>query len=218
MSIPSTAYQLAVLLVLVMPGIVYSAVRSRLRGPTPDDREVGARILRAIMVSAVLDSLYLIVVGPRLVKLVDSTDPAEHIREAGVWALILIFVVPAVVAFLVNGLDWDWRNRAIPRVRRQKGYYPTPTAWDFAAPKLGDYFVRIRLSDGRFVGGWLGAKSYLSTYPESRDMYIDRQWRIDHDDGTFLGPVEGTCGVYVPLPRPPALLGDLAGLGPGADQ
>jgi hypothetical protein len=205
-SIPGTAYQLVVLLVLVMPGVVYSAVRSRLRGPTADDRDVGVRILRAMVVSAALDSLYGLILGPRLVTLAGSRNGSQtlqgfalHTRELATWAFFLLFVVPTLLACVLHGVSWRrvdrwWRWSP----RRQTGYHPTPTAWDYAAPRHGGCFVRIRLSDGRFVGGWLGENAFMATYPEARDIYIDSQWRLDHD-GTFLHRLDGTLGLHVSL-------------------
>jgi hypothetical protein len=197
MSIPGTAYQLVILLVLVLPGVVYSAMARHIRGRMPEDQDVGSLVLRSMMVSAALDSAYLIAFGPRLITLARSADPAKYAREAGLWALLLLFVVPSIVAFVFEGFDWRPEGRRLPKLK-QLGYHPTPTAWDYAAPRHGDCFVRIRLSDGKFVGGWIG-KSFVSTYPEPRDIYIGSQWYIDQDNGRFLGRIPATRGLYVAL-------------------
>lgn len=208
MSIPGTAYQLVVLLVLVMPGIVYAAARGRLRGPGPDDRDASVRVLRAMMISAALDTLYVVALGPHFLALHRDRGPragqqgwALHSRELAAWAFLLLFLLPALLAFVLHGLNWEpvkgsrWKHRA----KRHRSYHPTPTAWDYAAPPhLGGCFVRIRLVDGRFVGGWLGDNSFVSSYPEARDIFIDRQWRLDAA-GTMLRPLERTLGVYVNL-------------------
>jgi hypothetical protein len=70
MNIPGTAFQLAALFLVVMPGIVYLAVQHRFHGPTPESLQTGNRVLRAVMVSAVFDSLYLMALGPHFVWLV----------------------------------------------------------------------------------------------------------------------------------------------------
>jgi hypothetical protein len=42
--------QALTLLLAVIPGFIYQGTRSQLRGPTPDEREVGVRILRVTAV------------------------------------------------------------------------------------------------------------------------------------------------------------------------
>jgi hypothetical protein len=80
--VPGTLFQLAVLLLLVMPGVVFAAVRSRLRGPTPDDRDTGVRVLRAMMVSAALDTIYAFALGPHFVSLANDDGRWRSTRRA----------------------------------------------------------------------------------------------------------------------------------------
>ena len=46
--------------------------------------------------------------------------------------------------------------------------------------------------------GWrlVGTDSFLSGYPEPRDIFIQSQWRLS-EDGTFIEKVADTQGVYV---------------------
>ncbi|HEX6448057.1 MAG TPA: DUF6338 family protein [Trebonia sp.] len=53
--VPDTVQQLTIRLVLVLPGVFYQAVRERLRGASPAEREPQNRLLRAIGVSVILD-------------------------------------------------------------------------------------------------------------------------------------------------------------------
>jgi len=78
-------------------------------------------------------------------------------------------------------------------------YSPEPTAWDHAAPKLGGSWIRVRLGDELWAGGWISGKSYFSTYPESRDIYIEDQYRMEKD-GSFLEQVPGTRGCWMTIP------------------
>jgi hypothetical protein len=77
-------------------------------------------------------------------------------------------------------------------------YHPTPSGWDRAAPDRGSAFVRIFTEDERWVGGWLGPGSYVSTYPQPRDIFIDVEWKMS-SSGDFLEPVPDSLGVFVPL-------------------
>jgi len=205
MTVPGTVIQLALLLTLVMPGIVYAAVRHQIRGPMPEDRDVAVRVLRAMMVSAAFAFVYATVVGERLSKLVTPPTPAKpgqptgrlgtllsHPRAAGLWGLLLVFVVPTVLAVALHGFerngwnDWRWR----------RGNSPVPSAWDWASFRRAGCYVRIRLKDGRYVGGWLGREAFASMHPEPHDVFIDVQCELDAA-GNFLRPLPWAHGMFV---------------------
>jgi hypothetical protein len=209
MLIPSTLYQLTVLLLLVLPGIVYAAVRRLLKGPSPEDRDFSVRLIRAIAVSVVLDCIYMLVAGPYIVRLARErpTQPvaprgfAAHPRTSAVLALAFLVVIP-VITGLAGQLRFArrperrkpwWPLRVAPLI------HPTPSGWDRAAPLRGNCFVRVFTDDGKWVGGWVGPDAFVSMYPEPRDIFIDVEWRMS-GDGSFIEPVDDSLGLYVPLP------------------
>lgn len=187
-------------------------------GPTPEDQQFSVRFVRAVVVSVVLDALYLIAVGPEIIRLgTTNTDKrftaanfAHHPREIGLAAFLLLFLVPAVVAEMqcrvsewarghqgwVNAHVPEWLGRTLGvRARPISGI---PSAWDWVAARRGGCFVRIFTSDSRWVGGWLSDDAYLSLYPEPRDIFISVEWRMS-EEGRFLEAVGGSLGLYVPL-------------------
>jgi hypothetical protein len=89
-------------------------------------------------------------------------------------------------------------GRWVPVARRGTGYRGTPTAWDHAAPSRGGRFVRIRIGPGRWVGGWFGNDSYVSTYPEPPDIFLESQWAVD-TEGQIGERVAKTAGVWLRL-------------------
>lgn len=191
--VPSTAEQVAIVLVMLLPGVCYQAVRERLRGLLPAEKEPGNRLVRAVAVSAVLDSVYAVVAGPWLVGFVGGGRGgvlralAERPRQAGLAALLLVVAVPAAVAL---GEAW----LAARRLRAR--YDPIPTAWDALFVDRGPCFVRIRLRSGAWLGGWYGGRSNASSYPHPADLYLESQWAMT-EDGRFGARLEGTGGVYV---------------------
>ena len=206
--IPGTVQQLTILLVLVLPGVFYQAVRERLSGVRAAENEPQNRLLRAIAAGALLDAVYAVAVGPLLVQLLGGTATApftgvvQHPRLAGLAGLLLVVVVPSAVAWA----EGRWvRRRALAR------YEPTPTAWDALFHGSGSCFVRVRLKSGLWVGGWLGSNSAVSAYPQPGDLYLQTQYRMAAD-GSFVGRMPGSAGVYVKaadvevleLLRPPA--------------
>jgi hypothetical protein len=114
-------------------------------------------------------------------------------------------IVPAATAYMFH-FRTAWRDNPTDAKFRLKlkralrtTYRTTPTAWDHIARVRGSCFVRVRLADGKFIGGWASKETFVSGYPESRDIFIASQWAVD-DKGIFLHRIEGTLGVYVPLP------------------
>lgn len=190
--LPSTVQGLAILLLTALPGLVYLAVRERLLGPRPPEQELANRLLRAVAVSVALDSLYMIAVGPQLVRLLTGgagsfAGIARQPRQAGIAALVLIIAVPAAVALVEAGFL---------RRHRKARYDETPTAWDALFLRRGSCFIRARLKSGTWVGGWYGSSSNASAHPQPADLYLESQ-RHMNPDGTFGQKIRGTGGVYV---------------------
>ncbi|MDT0268241.1 DUF6338 family protein [Streptomyces sp. DSM 44915] len=190
---PSTVVQLALLALAVLPGAVYQFLRERFRGPVPGERELGERVLRALVASILLDAVYALLAGPALLRLLRGADGRgwdgvlERPRMAGLWALVLLIAVPALAAGLVS-----WRERR----RWAARFQGTPTAWDHMFRARGSCFVRIRLKDGRWVGGWYGGRSYASSYPHPPEIFLESAWRM-RADGGFERRVAHTAGLRV---------------------
>lgn len=209
--IPQTSYQLIALFTLALPGIVFGSTLQRLRGPTPEDKDASTRILRAIAVGAGFDVVYFLAFGPQIVEAVRQPDDpgemsalASHPREAALAVLLLAGVIPALTAYLIH-LQAAWRDTpegltTTKRLRKAASntYRTTPTAWDHIARARGGCFVRVRLADGSYVGGWADEETYVSGYPEPRDIFVRWQWDLD-ESGRFQHEIEGTLGIYVPL-------------------
>ncbi|MWA08614.1 DUF6338 family protein [Streptomyces sp. BA2] len=194
---PSTIGQLVALVLLLLPGLTYQFLRERWRGPVAGEAQLGERVLRAITASVALNGLYAIVAGPVLVEAwrkAERSGPsalaAEHPRAIGLWALLLFLAVPAAAAAAVS-----YRERR----RARSVYRPVPTAWDYAFGTRADSgrrFVRARLKDGTWVGGWFGTRSYASGYPQEADLYLQVSYCMGAD-GSFGPRVESTDGIYL---------------------
>jgi hypothetical protein len=193
MDAPSTVLQIVLLILFVLPGISYQFVRERLRGAVAGERQLGERALRAVTASILLDSLYAVIAGPALVRVVHRDDAAgwdavrQQPRLVGLLALVLFIVVPAAAALLVS----LWQRR-----RLAAGYRSIPTAWDHMFRRSGSCFVRARLKDGTWVGGWYGGRSYASSYPEPTEVFLESAWLMN-PDGSFASRIDGTAGLYV---------------------
>ncbi|MBH5141864.1 DUF6338 family protein [Rhodococcus erythropolis] len=163
MTLPQTLFRVVAILLLVVPGIIFTATRRFLRGLGADEKDFSVRLIHAIAASVIFDCLYLIVAGPWLVSLIaGASSPMQSAvlarpRISGLTVLILAVVIPALAAVLAH-------------VRFRKRWYPftfaerrhsTPTAWDYAATQA-DCYVRIYTSDGKWVGGYMPDKKVSS--------------------------------------------------------
>ncbi|WP_322544569.1 DUF6338 family protein [Rhodococcoides fascians] len=196
MALPESLFQLLVLLLLVVPGIVFTYVRRWLRGPSADDKDFSVRLIHAIAASVVFDSLYLVAVGPQLLQMAQglTSGQLDSPRITGLTVLTLTVIIPTLVA-LVAHLRYKKGLKLTVAERRN----PIPTAWDYAAPQRTNCYVRIKTNDGKWIGGWMPQGfGYVSTYPESRDIFIPCEFKMS-SKGEFLSPIEGSEGVYVPL-------------------
>ncbi|MGO9349547.1 MAG: DUF6338 family protein [Mycobacterium sp.] len=103
-----TGWQQALtVLLVVVPGFVYQGRLARLRGPTPEDRDLlGVRILRALAASAMFGLAYLVVLGPSLTGKVSKPRDylVAHPRIAAIALAVLVFGVPTrvVAVFLLR--------------------------------------------------------------------------------------------------------------------
>lgn len=186
--------QVALLALFVLPGITYQFLRERWRGPVPGERDLSERVLRSIAASILLNLLYLIVAGPALVRLARRVGTqgwqglTEDARQAGLLGLLLFVVVPAAAA---GGVTW-WQRRTLRSAR----YRSTPTAWDRMFENRGSCFVRVRLKDGAWAGGWYGSRSYASSYPQPPEVFLQTAWVMD-PDGRFVRPIARSAGLHV---------------------
>lgn len=191
---PSTVVQLALLVMVVLPGITYQFLREHWRGPVPGERNLGERVMRALAASVMLDAFYLIAAGPYLTRVIRGvgTDGQSYLskepRLAGLLVLGLFLAAPAAAAAGVSFLQ----RRRVRTVR----FRATPTAWDRLFQERGSCFVRLRLRDGVWIGGWYGTRSYATSYPHPTELYLESAWLM-RPDGTFHRRIEQTGGLYI---------------------
>lgn len=205
MDVPTDAFGVLALVVLVLPGIVWISVRTAVRGRRANDADVAGRVLQALAISVALDAAYLLILGPSAIRRLSAvSEPGTPgIRMTAAAVLTLGVAVPALAAYLVNGKTA--LRKVHPRAPkwcrlplRTTANQSTPNAWDWAAPNLGGRWVRIRTAEGKWVGGWFGNGSYISTYPEPHDIYVIDQHAVAKD-GTIGDLVPDSAGFWMAL-------------------
>lgn len=214
-----SGWQQALTLVAVLiPGFVFQGVQRNRLGPSPEDRELPGRLVRALALSVAFMLAYLCCLGESLTnRLVHPEQAFDDPRIVGFGGLLLVFAVPALAGHLAASFTTRarynrtgvWRTLftratgdgtltwAKALFSHETDYSPVPTAWDFATQEVAPgSFVRILNTDGTWIGGRVTQAAFFTGYPEPRDAYIDEAWSIEAD-GEFTKPLPGPTGQWV---------------------
>lgn len=212
MSVPGSLPEIIFFIILVTPGISYSLVKRLVVGWQSPDHSAASRLFDALFVSIVFDAIYVLVIfslfgwtgGNALERARDMMSTLDGGLLALALIVLLLLLVPAGLGYFVSA-----RFRIVPvhahdgkvrkRVRQINRAHATPRAWDHAAFRTREpCFVRIRMEDGRYHGGWFDTDSLVSTYPFSRDIFIAVAWNMG-EYGEFEYEVPSTRGVWIPI-------------------
>ena len=220
MSIPTTTFAVVAIVIMFVPGFVFAVIRIWQRGFRADDKGLDGRIAQALVVSVIFDSIYLLSVYwwlPPEVSVSSGRIDVLNPEALGATIFLGAIAIPAAVAWMIytpirlrlrkQPLWVDRPKRAIRwvasksplKIVRKWLFTSVPTAWDEAAADSSTRYVRILLPDKRFVGGLYGEGSYVSTYPEPRDIFIREPWLLS-DEGDFQSRIEGSLGMWLTVP------------------
>lgn len=111
---------------------------------------------------------------PILYLLVFGSDPVEHPGRYFVAAVLVLLVTPVLWPIAVVGA---LRSRRFPK-RVQIAY---PTAWDFLFDAREPVFVLVHLNNGALLAGLFGPESYVGTYPNDGEMYLEAVYGMNAD-------------------------------------
>lgn len=73
---------------------------------------------------------------------------------------------------------------------------PYPQAWDFYFACNTESWVLFHLKNGKMLGGYFGAKSFASAFPEDPTIYVEKTCSVDLN-GRFVKEIESTNGLLV---------------------
>lgn len=144
--------------------------------------------------TALLEGLFYSVVNfaiclPLLVWMTYGHNPQGH----PIWVAFGFFIV-----LLVGPILWPVffvRMMRSPRLMKNL-QLPYPTAWDAYFDKRLECFVLVHLKSGELLGGYFGAGSFASSFPNDGDIYVGAVYRID-ESGCFGEPIPFSRGFLI---------------------
>lgn len=217
MGIPEGSLAIAAFIVLALPGFIYAGVGRWARGESATDRNVGLTVARGAVFAVALTGIYLLFFGNWLYDGLGTGAATDAViitnpRLLGLAVLLFYIAVPTVASIVLHRrrIEWvspNWATDAKANAKRglrwvrlpqsKHGYNSVPSAWNHATEQNHQAWVKIKRSNGEWVGGWFTKGSFVTTYPEPRSIYIAHQFRMT-DDGNFDGedPIPG-AGVFL---------------------
>ncbi len=161
------------ILAFIVPGLIASFVRAQfITGRTPSHTEAALSYLT-------LSVIYYALALPAVDYAMSVQEPGY--RKALTW-FALVFAGPAIFG-LILGLNAQ--KELGRKLLKRIGLNPVhvmPTAWDWKFGGMKEAWVLAVLKDGTKFGGFCGAKSFMSSDPKERDLYIEQVYEIDENN------------------------------------
>lgn len=172
---------------LVVPGLIMLYIRSQFMAGQHQPRS--ETLLLYLVVSIAYYALIIPIVDLFLPQgSGESTTSVYSIlsQESGdltPWHwLLIVFVIPILVGLF---LGLNIQKNILTKFLQLIGInlvHAIPTAWDWKFGNRKAQWVLVTLNDGTQFAGFLGSKSFISTSPYERDMYIQYLYEIDDED------------------------------------
>ncbi|ULB09146.1 DUF6338 family protein [Cereibacter azotoformans] len=108
-----------------------------------------------------------------------SGIPASVITTSSFWSVVAVLVGPALFGSL---LGLNARFDLIRNLLRKAGLnpvHPMQTAWDWKFSRTTSRFVIVSMTNGENVGGLYGGSSFSSSEPSERDIFLEKQYKIN---------------------------------------
>jgi Family of unknown function (DUF6338) len=172
----------------VVPGLIISYVRARFISGRMD------KLTDAVLGYLSLTVVYYGLALPFIDYILDQ--PSGWIKNFYWW--ILIAVGPAVFGMLLGvGAQRGW-IRWIAHKLGMRPVHSTPNSWDWRFGSCtGQQFIMVTMTDGATAAGVFGSRSFASSDPTERDIYIEELWDVPDDGGAWT-PQASRKGVLIP--------------------
>lgn len=187
---PTSLNQVLILLVFIIPGFVLVRVK-RVAYPSVSVSTADT-VLESLAWSCFVHVLALPLWYPSYV----SRWWAAHPLIFALFAFIILLLVPGSLGGLYV---WLTKTGKLRGAREFLGFpHPDPTAWDYLFRKHRAYWVRLAFKNGDVMAGLYGPNSFASSFPNKRDLYIEKLSQLD-EAGNVVEWIEGSAGALVEM-------------------
>ena len=172
-------------LVFMVPGLVALYARSQfLTGRLPELKEAAPSYLALTLVYYALTYPFF-----AYVVSIDVDGPWRLAMWFG-----LVFLGPIIFGSVLGVIASRGIIRAILSKFGFRVVHPMPTAWDYKLGDEAEQYVLVKLKDGTEFAGIFGGRSFASSDPNERDLYIEKvfdlsktnQWKPRKGNGVWL--------------------------------
>ncbi len=177
---------LQVFLLVVLPGFV--AIKVYDLFCPPEKRSFGESLVDAVAYGLINFALW----SWMLFDLDLKSSPQENPALFTLKCLLFLIVSPLALAYGLYRLrSWKWLAHKFNIDE------PTKTAWDHFFCKGVRCYMLFHLKNGMKVGGFFGPNSYVATFPQKQEIYVEQVWRVDQEHCTLDDATKGTLGMVV---------------------
>lgn len=101
--------------------------------------------------------------------------------RTGLWFLLTV-LGPALFGVILGlNAKFSWTRRILGRVGVNT-LHVLPTAWDWRFADTPAFWIIVKLKNGTKFAGFCGSRSFMSSDPKERDIYIERIYDIGEDE------------------------------------
>jgi hypothetical protein len=176
--------KLQLFLLFAVPGIIALFVRAQfLTGRMPPAAD---GILAYVTVSLVYHALAF--------PLAPKVYGASPLNGSWSWTWpLFVFVIPTILGVLLGlSAQHGWMSRLLTKLRLMTTH-PIGCAWDWKFGGISECWVLVILKNGIRWGGRLGDRSFISSVPTERDIFLQQVYEVD-DEGKWT---PRTSGVWI---------------------
>jgi hypothetical protein len=186
------------ILYFITPGVI--TIKTKDLIIPADQRKWGEMFLELVSYSAINLCIYYLLLASLVNHFVPVINLPTFISSKEIdYRTILFgsFILPILIGFL---------SSVIPRwTRFQKFFHgiilhPEPSAWDaLFADRKKCYIVFFYFkTDAKVAAGLYGDKSYVSSFPHPKEIYVQQLCKLDKD-GQILGMDEKSAGAFISI-------------------
>ncbi len=117
------------------------------------------------------------------------------IWTAFIWATIIL-ISPLVLGIIIGIISEKQYVRIILQKIGLTPAHMIPTGWDYWFSKaVGDNWIIVTLKDDTIIPGKFGSRSFASSDPNDRDLYLEEVYSISEENEWVITP--GTGGILI---------------------